>query len=117
MSARAILRRSAKVFAAIALADAVLTVAVYLVYGWLAAYFAYSYSSIVEAALLLIGGGFYDWSEAEWGIGFKRLTGNRDAKYSKEAHRVADRKGMALIAAGAMVFLLALVVDLLIPAH
>jgi hypothetical protein len=105
LTAKQILLRSLKVFAAFALADAVLGVGAFTLYGWPPAHELFGDVAILEMGILLLAGGFYDWSHAEWGVGFRRLTGNANAQYDGKAHREADRKGIALIAAAAWLFL------------
>jgi hypothetical protein len=114
LTARQILARSLKVFAAAALLDALLTLGAYALYGWPTAHEVFGDAALFETAVLLLAGGFYDWTKAEWGVGFSRLTGKRDASYDPVAHSEADRKGMALVAAGAWVFLLELLVELIL---
>jgi hypothetical protein len=106
LTAKQIFLRSLKVFAAFALADAIVAAVVFALSGWPNAHELYGDVGLFCMSLLLLAGGFYDWSQAEWGVGFRRLTGNRDARYEGEAHREADRKGIALIAAAAWLFLL-----------
>jgi hypothetical protein len=84
----------------------------FALYGWPIAHELFGDVALLGMGILLLAGGFYDWSQAEWGVGFRRLMGNADAHYDGSAHKEADRKGMALIAAGAWLFLLEVAFEL-----
>jgi hypothetical protein len=105
LTAKQILFRSLKVFAAFASADAIIALGASVLYGWPTAHEVFGDGALLFMGILLLAGGFYDWSQAEWGVGFRRLTGKRDAHYDGNAHKEADRKGIALIAAAAWLFL------------
>jgi hypothetical protein len=112
LTPKQVLLRSLKVFAAFAAADAIISGGVFALYGWPMAHELFGDLALLEMGILLLAGGSYDWSQAEWGVGLRRLTGKADAHYDRDAHKEADRKGIALIAAGAWVFFLEVTFEL-----
>jgi hypothetical protein len=112
LSAKQILFRSLKVFAAFAAADALIAAGVFALYGWPEAHEVFGDVALLSMGILLLAGGGYDWSQAEWGVGLRRLTGKSDARYDGKAHREADRKGIALIAAASWLFLFEIAFEL-----
>ena len=99
-----ILRRSAKYFGVLGAADLIIALPASFIYGIGSAIGLFSDITFVETALLLMIGGFYDWSQSEWSVGFRRLTGNSEAMYSRELHYEAERKGISVILAGCWFF-------------
>ena len=114
LSMRQVAVRSIKVFGVATAVNALITLLIYLAFGWPLAHEIFGFVALFEAAIFLMAGGFYDWSQAEWGVGFKRLFGNKEARYDAKSHDEADRKGVALVAAGALVFAFELFIELLI---
>jgi len=114
LSKKQILLRSLKISGAAALVNVLLTAGLFTLYGWPTAHEIFGDVALFETAVLLMAGGFYDWTESEWGVGFKRLTGKSDAQYDSNAHREADRKGTALVLAGAIVFLFEAAVEVIL---
>ncbi len=114
LSTRQVVMRGLKVFAASIALDGAIALGVFALYGWDLAHGVFGDIAFLETAILLVAGGFYDWSQAEWGVGLKRLTGNAEARYDGTAHREADKKGAALVLAAALVFLLDLLVELVV---
>ncbi len=114
LSYREVLVRSVKIFAICAAADLALVAVVYAVLSRAAVLGTFGYAALLEAGLLLVAGGLYDWSQSEWSVGFRKITGNSEAHYDAGAHKEADRKGVALIAAAVWVFLLDLALEVIL---
>jgi hypothetical protein len=108
LTKKEILVRSGVYFGVLVGADLAGSLAVGLLLGFGAGVALFDAATFVEMALMFLAGGLYDWSQSEWMVGFRRVTGDKDAVYSRERHGEADRKGISFLLAGCYFLLLAI---------